>query len=311
MRDTMPEIGAFVALGDSFTEGLGDPYPGRDRATVATGLSRLGGQVRRAARRRPPGPALREPRGAGKWSGQVAADQVPLAIAMAPDLVSIAAGGNDLLRPRADPDALGRRRSRRSSRTCGRPACRGAGVHRVRPAHVPADPADPRQGCRLQHAPARDRRPPRLPPGGPMVDAGARRPARVEPGPAAPEPGRPPPGGPAGLRGHGREHGRRTGASRCRRGSARKPRWPGPSAGWRRGGWTRAGPGSTPCPGSAGGCAASPRATASRPSAPSCCRCNEPGAGRRRWRTRGVTEGTSTLGLWAHPGWLAPSAASR
>lgn len=34
------------------------------------------------------------------------AEQIPAAIALAPDLVSIAAGGNDLLRPKADPDAL-------------------------------------------------------------------------------------------------------------------------------------------------------------------------------------------------------------
>src|ERR1019366_7773299 len=33
-------------------------------------------------------------------------EQVPSAIAMAPELVSLAAGGNDLLRPRADPEAL-------------------------------------------------------------------------------------------------------------------------------------------------------------------------------------------------------------
>jgi hypothetical protein len=31
---------------------------------------------------------------------------MPQAIAMAPDLVSIAAGGNDMLRPRTDPDTL-------------------------------------------------------------------------------------------------------------------------------------------------------------------------------------------------------------
>jgi lysophospholipase L1-like esterase len=42
----------------------------------------------------------------GKTLGQVAEQQVPQAIAMAPDLVSIAAGGNDLLRFRSDPDAL-------------------------------------------------------------------------------------------------------------------------------------------------------------------------------------------------------------
>jgi hypothetical protein len=37
---------------------------------------------------------------------QVAEEQVPRAISLAPDLVSIAAAGNDMLRPSADPDAL-------------------------------------------------------------------------------------------------------------------------------------------------------------------------------------------------------------
>ena len=36
----------------------------------------------------------------------MAAEQVPKAVQMAPDLVSIAAGGNDILRPGTDPDAL-------------------------------------------------------------------------------------------------------------------------------------------------------------------------------------------------------------
>ena len=150
--------------------------------------------------------------GRGRVVADVAADQVPLAIAMAPDLVSIAAGGNDLLRPGADPDALALAFEAivADLRADLRPGHR---VHRVRPAHVPADPADPRQGGGLQHAPARDRRPLGLPPGGPVVDAGARRPARVEPGPAAPELGRSPPRGPAGLRGRGGE--RRGGLARA------------------------------------------------------------------------------------------------
>ena len=42
----------------------------------------------------------------GKTLGQVAEEQIPQAIAFRPDLVSIAAGGNDMLRPGADPDAL-------------------------------------------------------------------------------------------------------------------------------------------------------------------------------------------------------------
>jgi len=100
MRDTLPEFGSFVALGDSFTEGLGDPYPGgagyrgwADRFAQRLAAGRPGlGYANLAVR--------------GKVIADVVADQVPLAIAMAPDLVAVAAGGNDLLRPRADPDAL-------------------------------------------------------------------------------------------------------------------------------------------------------------------------------------------------------------
>src|ERR1700689_532782 len=115
MRDTMPEIGSFVALGDSFTEGLGDPYAD---GTGCRGLGYSGWSwrgwadrfaERLAAERLATGrPGLRYANLAvrGKLVGEVAAEQVPVAIAMAPDLVSIAAGGNDLLRPRADPDAL-------------------------------------------------------------------------------------------------------------------------------------------------------------------------------------------------------------
>jgi lysophospholipase L1-like esterase len=105
MRGTLPEIGSFVALGDSFTEGLGDPYadgPGH------TGLGYRGWADRFAERLAVGRPGLRYANLAvrGKLVAEVGAEQVPSAIAMAPDLASIAAGGNDLLRPRADPDAL-------------------------------------------------------------------------------------------------------------------------------------------------------------------------------------------------------------
>jgi lysophospholipase L1-like esterase len=90
---------SFVALGDSFTEGVGDPYPdGTDQ-----------GWADRFARTLAAGsPGFRYANLAvrGKLLGQVIGEQVPEAIGLAPDLVSIAAGGNDLLRPRADPDAL-------------------------------------------------------------------------------------------------------------------------------------------------------------------------------------------------------------
>jgi lysophospholipase L1-like esterase len=98
----MPQAGSFVALGDSFTEGIGDPYP--------DGSGCRGWADRFAERLAQDNPGLRYANLAirGKMLGQVLADQVPAAISMSPDLVSIAAGGNDLLRPRSDPDALAR-----------------------------------------------------------------------------------------------------------------------------------------------------------------------------------------------------------
>lgn len=96
----MREFGSFVALGDSFTEGVGDPGgPGEPpRGWADRFASHLAGQ----------GPGLRYANLAirGKLLGEVMAEQIPAAVAMRPDLISIAAGGNDLLRPRADPDRL-------------------------------------------------------------------------------------------------------------------------------------------------------------------------------------------------------------
>ena len=93
-------IGSFAALGDSFTEGLDDPR--------ADQSGYLGWADRFARLLAAEQPGLRYANLAlrGRLLGQVAAEQVPQAIAMAPDLVSLAAGGNDLLRFRSDPDAL-------------------------------------------------------------------------------------------------------------------------------------------------------------------------------------------------------------
>lgn len=94
------EIGSFVALGDSFTEGLDDARPDQS--------GYLGWADRFAAMLAAHSPGLRYANLAvrGKLLRQVAEEQVPRAIAMSPDLVSIAAGGNDLLRPGGDPDTL-------------------------------------------------------------------------------------------------------------------------------------------------------------------------------------------------------------
>jgi lysophospholipase L1-like esterase len=98
----MLKVGTFVALGDSFTEGLGDPYP--------DGTGRYRGWADRFAQRLAADqPGLRYANLAvrGKLTASIVAEQVPPAIAMTPDLVSLAAGGNDLLRPwSSDPDAV-------------------------------------------------------------------------------------------------------------------------------------------------------------------------------------------------------------
>jgi lysophospholipase L1-like esterase len=95
----MLPIGSFVALGDSFTEGYGDLYP--------DGGCR-GWADRFAERVADTSPGLRYANLAvrGKLVRQVIEEQLATALELGPDLVSIAAGGNDLLRPRADPGAL-------------------------------------------------------------------------------------------------------------------------------------------------------------------------------------------------------------
>ncbi|HWV47851.1 MAG TPA: SGNH/GDSL hydrolase family protein [Microbacterium sp.] len=91
----------FVAVGDSFTEGIGDPdpdAPGRHRGwadRVAEVLSRQVDDFAYANL------AVR-----GKLIAQIVADQIEPAVALHPDLVSICAGGNDVIRPGTDPDAI-------------------------------------------------------------------------------------------------------------------------------------------------------------------------------------------------------------
>ena len=93
--DTPARYLRFVALGDSFTEGLDDPYPdGTFRGWAdrfADLLAAQEPQVRYANL------AVR-----GKKIDQVVDEQVPAALALQPDLVSFAAGVNDVLRPKVD-----------------------------------------------------------------------------------------------------------------------------------------------------------------------------------------------------------------
>lgn len=104
----------YVAVGDSFTEGLWDvPGGGPTQTTyevdptlVCRGWADLlAGHL--AERRSRPEPlryanlAVR-----GRLLGPIVRDQVPAALELSPDLVSLVGGGNDLLRPGADPDDL-------------------------------------------------------------------------------------------------------------------------------------------------------------------------------------------------------------
>jgi len=97
-RDLKPGIGTFVAIGDSFTEGLHDPGPDG-------GYLGWADRVAGALAQRQPGFRYANLAIRGKLLGQVVAEQLPRAIEMAPDLVSLAAGGNDILSG-GDVDAL-------------------------------------------------------------------------------------------------------------------------------------------------------------------------------------------------------------
>ncbi|MEI5519431.1 SGNH/GDSL hydrolase family protein [Streptomyces brasiliscabiei] len=97
-------IGSYAALGDSFTEGVGDPGPDGRFVGWADRFAVL------LADRLPEGDfdysnlAVR-----GKLLDQIVEDQVPRALELAPDLISFCAGGNDIIRPGTDPDEVAER----------------------------------------------------------------------------------------------------------------------------------------------------------------------------------------------------------
>lgn len=99
----MQEIHSFVAVGDSFTEGVGDELPdGSVRGWadfVAAGLATSQGRPVRYANL-----AIR-----GRKLAGILHEQLDAAIAMRPDAISINGGGNDILRPRVSIDHVGAR----------------------------------------------------------------------------------------------------------------------------------------------------------------------------------------------------------
>ncbi|MGK5532468.1 SGNH/GDSL hydrolase family protein [Streptomyces sp. URMC 129] len=94
-----PDLRSFVALGDSFTEGMSDVLPdGTYRGWADLLAARL---AARDAGFTYANLAVR-----GKLMRQILRDQVPVAAAMGADLVTLVGGLNDVLRPRCDMDEI-------------------------------------------------------------------------------------------------------------------------------------------------------------------------------------------------------------
>lgn len=95
-------LSSFVAVGDSFTEGLDDwgpdgtPRGWADRVAEQIGAGRPAFRYANLAVR-------------GRLLDQVVADQVPIAERLRPDLLSFCAGGNDIIKLTCDVDDLAAR----------------------------------------------------------------------------------------------------------------------------------------------------------------------------------------------------------
>ena len=98
----MRSISSFLALGDSFTEGLDDwrpdgtPRGWADRVAEQLSAGRPGFRYANLAVR-------------GKLLDQIVEDQIPVAERLRPDLITFCGGGNDIIRFSCDTDDLARR----------------------------------------------------------------------------------------------------------------------------------------------------------------------------------------------------------
>lgn len=97
----MAVFSRYVALGDSFTEGIGDPHPASPNGVrswadhVAIALAQSNPDLRYANL------AVR-----GRRMDEILTEQVQTAVMLEPDLVTVYAGMNDLLLVRNDIDAM-------------------------------------------------------------------------------------------------------------------------------------------------------------------------------------------------------------
>jgi lysophospholipase L1-like esterase len=91
----------YVAIGDSFTEGVGDPDPDRPN-----GVRGWADRVADVLAAQAPTFSYANLAIRGRKLPQIIAEQIDAAIALEPDLVTIHGGGNDVLRPNVDVDEL-------------------------------------------------------------------------------------------------------------------------------------------------------------------------------------------------------------
>ena len=95
------EFSRYVAIGDSFTEGVGDPDPARPN-----GLRGWADRVAEVLASHAEGFGYANLAIRGRKLHPVLAEQLEPALALEPDLITSYAGANDILRPRVDIDAL-------------------------------------------------------------------------------------------------------------------------------------------------------------------------------------------------------------
>lgn len=94
----------YIALGDSFTEGVGDEEP-----DLPNGVRGWADRVAEELARTRADFAYGNLAIRGRLLAQIVDEQLEPALALEPDLVTISAGGNDLIRPGGDPDRLAAR----------------------------------------------------------------------------------------------------------------------------------------------------------------------------------------------------------
>lgn len=94
----------YVAIGDSFSEGIGDPEP-----NVPGGYRGWADRVAEVLASKTEDFAYANLAIRGRLLQQITDEQVEPALALRPDLITISGGGNDIIRPGTDPDEVASR----------------------------------------------------------------------------------------------------------------------------------------------------------------------------------------------------------